>query len=160
MKSFNDLADKFEKMAQNIDKKMIEANEKTAQQVWEDVIENAPMGTGAYIESIQIYPTEIKDNKITTFIGSNLTVGPTKWTGGAEYNLGYLLENGTFEHAIPNAFGKGFYYGYIDANGRFHKGTLDKDWHPGSVAIPHYSIALIKNKKLFKDNIKLAWRDK
>ena len=89
-----------------------------------------------------------------------MQVGPTKWTGGKVYNLGYLLENGTFEHAIPNAFGRGFTYGYTDTMGRYHKGTLDKDWHPGTIAQPHYALALEKNRKLYKDNIKVAWRSK
>ena len=130
------------------------------QTLWEDVIENAPVKTGDYIASINIDETKKEGNVISTFIGSDMSVGPTKWTGGKIYNLGYLLENGTFQHAIPNAFGKGFYYGYTDAMGRYHKGTLDKDWHPGTIAQPHYELALIKNKKLYKDNIKIAWRSK
>lgn len=158
MKSLDDLIKKFEKWQKDIDNEVMEAQEKTSQQVWEDVISYAPVKTGEYISSIQI-DRPVKDgNEIKTFIGSDLQVGPTKWTGGKMYNLGYLLENGTFEHAIPNAFGRGFTYGYTDAMGRYHKGTLDKDWHPGTLAQPHYSLALEKNRKLYKDNIKISWR--
>ena len=170
MKSLNDLADLLEKKAREIDKKVIEAHEKTSMQVYTDIITNAPQGeTGNYVNSIEIDETKVEDGKISTFIGSSLLVGPTIWgnfegignnPAGSYYNLGYLLENGTFNHAIPNAFDYGFYYGHTDEKGVFHKGTLDRDWHPGSIAIPHYSIALEKNKKLFKDNIKLAWRGK
>lgn len=160
MKSLDDLVKKLEKMANDVDKRVMEAQEKTAQQIWEDVIENAPEATGNYISSIEIEGPIKEGNSIKSFVGSGLQVGPTKWTGGNYYNLGYLLEHGTFEHAIPNAFNKGFYYGYTDEKGIFHKGTLDKDWHPGTIAQPHYAIALQKNKKLFKDNIKLAWREK
>lgn len=169
MKTLNDLADMLEKKAHQIDEKVIKAQEKTAKQIYNTVIENAPRGTGNYIESIKIDPTIIENGIIKTFIGSGLMVGPTKWgsvdgsennPAGTRYNLGYLLEHGTLEHAIPNAFNKGFYYGYVDEGGVFHKGTLDKNWHPGGTARPHYYFALIENKKNYKDNIKMAWRGK
>lgn len=158
MKTLNNLADFLEKKADNIDKVFVKINDIVAKKVYNDIIQNAPMGKRVYRASIKIYPTTIENSRITTFIGSDLLVGPTKWTGGNVYNLGYLLEHGTFEHAIPNAWGKGFYYGYTDEKGVFHKGTLDKDWHPGSIAQPHYQIALEKNKKFYKDNIKISWR--
>ena len=157
MKSFSFLADKLEEMANKIDERVEKKLIKTADQICEDVKSYAP-GNGTYRESIKVYPIEKTNDGMKVFIGSNMIVGPTKWTGGRTYNLGYLLEHGTFEHAIPNAFGWGFYYGFTDRNGRFHKGTLDKDWHPGSIAIPHYSLALEKNKKLIKDSIKETWR--
>ena len=161
MKTFNDLADFIEKKANSIDKLVIKANDIVAKKVYNDILQNAPTGaTNSYRESIRIYPTEVKNNVISTFIGSDLCVGPTKWTGSKMYNLGYLLEHGTTEHAIPNAFDYGFYYGFTDMHGRYHKGTLDKDWHPGTIAQPHYAIALEKNKKFYKDNIRLAWREK
>lgn len=160
MKSFSFLADKLDKMANKFDERLEKNLEKASQQIWEDVISNCNFknDTGEYISSIRIYPIEKTNDGMKVFIGSDMTVGPTKWTGGRVFNLGYLLEHGTFEHAIPNAFGWGFYYGFTDRNGRFHKGTLDKNWHPGSIAIPHYSLALEKNKKLIKGTIKETWR--
>lgn len=160
MKTLDDLIKQFEKWQKDIDNQIMEAQENTAKQIWEDVISNCNFknDTGQYISSIRIDGPTKEKNEIKTFIGSDMIVGPTKWTMGKSYNLGYLLEHGTFEHAIPNAFGKGFYYGFTDKKGVFHKGTLDRDWHPGSIATPHYSIALLKNKKLYKDNIKIAWR--
>jgi len=169
MKSINDLADMLDKWANKLDERAEKGLEKTAEQVWQDVIENAPMGTGNYVSSIKIYPMEKKNDELSIFIGSDLMVGPTKWgnidnsknaPAGTMYNLGYLLENGTFEHAIPNAFGYGFYHSFTDKNGRFHKGTLDTDWHPGTTAQPHYSLAIEKNKKFFRDNImkEVTWR--
>jgi len=159
MKTLNDLANFIDKKVNNIDKVVAKVQEKIAQNTCDDIKELAP-GNGTYRDSIKVYPSEIKDGVITTFVGSDMTVGPTKWTGGVSYNLGYLLEHGTTQHAIPNAFDYGFYYGFTDASGRFHKGTLDPDWHPGTIAQPHYAIALEKNKKLYKDNIHYAWRDK
>lgn len=167
MKTLNNLADFLEKKADNIDKVFVKINDIVAKKVYNDIIQNAPMGKGVYRASIKIYPTTIENSRITTFIGSDLLVGPTIWgnymgcgnaPGGTYYNLAYLLEHGTTEHAIPNAFNRGFYYGYTDEDGVFHKGTLDKDWHPGSIAQPHYRIALEKNKKFYKDNIKISWR--
>lgn len=153
MKSLNDLVKRLEQWEKDIDNQVMEAQRQTAEQVWEDVVSYAPVKNGDYIASINIDETQKEGHTISTFIGSDMKVGPTKWTGGKTYLLGYLLENGTFEHAIPNAFGRGFTYGYTDAMGRYHKGTLDKDWHPGTLAQPHYELALIKNKKLYKDNI-------
>lgn len=158
MRSFEYLANKLDKWADKFDEKTEKGLLKTAETIQQDIKMYAPMNTGAYRDSIEIFPIERTPESVKVFIGSNLTVGPTKWTGGRRYNLGYLLEHGTTEHAIPNAFGLGFYYGFTDKHGRFHKGTLDKDWHPGSIAIPHYSLALEKNKKLLKDNIREAWR--
>lgn len=160
MKTLDDLADFIERKANNIDRFVAKVEQKVAEKIKDDIIVNAPYKTGAYVNSIQIYPTEIENNRITTFIGSDLTVGPTKWTGAKLYNLGFLLEHGTFQHAIPNAWGKGFYYGYTDESGRFHKGTLDENWHPGTIAQPHYRLALEKNKKLFIGNMKLIWRER
>ena len=169
MKSFNDLATKLEEKANNFVNNQVEkALQKTAQNIYDDVVSLAP-GNGPYKESIKIYPIEKDNEKMSIFIGSDLMVGPTIWgsvdgsknnPAGTKYNLGYLLEHGTYEHAIPNAFGYGFYWGFTTKDGTFHKGTLDENWHPGTLAQPHYSIALEKNKRLLIDNIKLAWREK
>lgn len=169
MKSLDDLVIRLNKWQKNINNNVMEKQHETAEIIKSDIISYAPHKSGEYINSIDVDETNIKGNIITTIIGSDLLVGPTIWgnfegignnPAGTYYNLGYLLEHGTLEHAIPNAWNKGFYYGFTDAKGKFHKGTLDRNWHPGTVAIPHYSLALIKNKKLYKDNIKLAWRMK
>ena len=73
---------------------------------------------------------------------------------GNVYNLGYLLENGTMQHAIPNAFGLGYTYGYVDINGVRHKGTMDKDWHPGFAPLPHFIPALLDNKENYNKALK------
>lgn len=177
MKSINSLAEMLDKWADKIDEKAQKGLEKTAEHVWEDVVENAPMGTGNYVSSIRIYPIEKKDDELSIFIGSDLMVGPTihgpsiepgnpgkgmskNAPAGTMYNLGYLLEHGTYEHAIPNAFGLGNYWSFTSKDGTFHKGTLESDFHPGTIAQPHYSLAIEKNKKLFKDNIlkEVTWR--
>lgn len=158
MKNIIDLSSDIEHKADIIDKIVAKAQRIVANKLCNDIKSLAPTKTGEYRDSIKVSPTTIENNVIKTFVGTDFTVGPTKWTGGVLYNLGYLLEHGTYEHAIPNAFGYGFYYGFTDMHGRFHKGTLDPDWHPGTIAQPHFSIALEKNKKFYKDKIKEVWR--
>jgi len=155
MKSFNSLADKLNKWANNIDKKVEDGLNKSAQQIWEDIIANAPIGTGNYISSIQIYPIEKTNDKMSIFIGSGLLVGPTKKArnNGNYYNLGYLLEHGTKPHNIFPVDSEYLVF-TIDDKKIFTKHV----WHPGTIAQPHYSLALEKNKKLIKDNIDLTWR--
>lgn len=153
MKTFDDLSKVFEKMARNIDKKVMEAQEKTALQIYEDVITNAPVGdTGNYIESIRIEGPKEENGVISTFIGSALMVGPTK-SKGKSYNLGYLLEHGTNPHDIYPVDSE-FLVFDIDGKTIFTKHV----WHPGTAEQPHYSLAIQKNKKFYKDNIKLSWR--
>ena len=154
MKSLDDLVKRFEKWSKDIDKQVMEAQEKTAQQIWEDVIDNAPIKTGDYIASITIEGPSQVDGSISTFIGSDLMVGPAKSTDKS-YNLGYLLEHGTLPHAIPNAFDWGRIYGFDSEQ---YARTLRYNWHPGMYAHPHYQLALVKNKKLYKDNIRIGWR--
>ena len=176
MKTINDLSNMLDKWANKIDERAEKGLEKTAQQVYQDIIQLAP-GNGPYKQSIEIYPIEKQNDKMSVFIGSDLMVGPTihgpseepgnsgkgmskNAPAGTKYNLGYLLEHGTYEHAIPNAFGLGNYWSFTSKNGEFHKGTLESDFHPGTLAQPHYSLAIEKNKKLFRDNIikEVTWR--
>lgn len=149
-----DISVKLDKLT----KKLVEAQRNTAEQIQSDVKMYAPHKTGVYEESIKVEDTIIKNGKMTTFIGSDLLTSVAKWTGN-QFNLGFLLEHGTGEHAIPNAFGFGYYYGYTDANGVFHKGTLDKDWHPGFAPFPHYFPALEDNKDYYKEQIKKAIKE-
>lgn len=137
----------------NIDKALIpqlqEAQRETAKQIESDVKASAPVGTGEYQNSISAKKTETTKNGIKTRITSDLIVGPAKSTGKS-YLLGSLLENGTSNHAIPNAFDWGRIYGYDSEQ---YKRTLDPNWHPGFIAMPHWVPALDKNKKLYTDNI-------
>lgn len=166
MKSLDKLADVIDQLGDKIEKRTIKGLEKSAQQIYEDVVELAP-GNGDYKSSIKIYPTQKENNTYSILIGTDMQVGPTihgsvkgsnNAPKGTTYNLGYLLEHGTYEHAIPNAFGYGFYFGFTTKDGKFHKGTLDDSWHPGSIARPHFSLALEKNKKLIKKYIVEEWR--
>lgn len=154
MKTLDDLVKRFEQWSKDIDNQIMDVQRETAQNIWEDVIANAPINTGNYIRSIEIEGPVKEGNEIKTFIGSGLTVESKE---GKQYNLGYLIEHGTLPHAIPNAFNWGEKYGYDSEQ---YARTLRYNWHPGTYANPHYRIALEKNRKLYKDNIKRAWRSK
>lgn len=129
--------------------KLINAQRETAEQIETDVKNSAPVGTGAYRDSIKVSETYLDRDTISTKITTNLVVGPAKSTGKS-YLLGQLLEHGTSHHAIPNAFGWGDIFGY---NSFMYQATLNPYWHPGFTAMPHFQPALNKNKKLYRDNI-------
>ena len=153
MRNINDLSNEIERIRKNIIKDLIKVQKETAKSICEDAKTFAP-GKGPYKESIKVSETEIKNNKITTKITTDLTVEAK--SNGNFYNLGYLLENGTMQHAIPNAFGLGYTYGYVDRYGTRHKGTLDKDWHPGFAPLPHFIPALLLNKEKYNIAIQNA----
>lgn len=149
MKDITELSLFFESIEKDLIPKLEEAQKETAKQIEEDVKLSAPVGTGKYKNSINVKDTETDDNSIKTRITSNLIVGPAKSTGKS-YLLGALLENGTSNHAIPNAFNWGVIFGYDSPQ---YKMTLDPNWHPGFVAMPHWIPALSKNEKLYLENI-------
>ena len=135
---------------------IVEEQRNTAEKIWEDIIEIAPYKNGDYISSIQISETKVEGNTISTSVYSDATV---KTLSGAEYNLGKILEYGTAQHAIPNAWGKGYTFGYVGKDGKYHKGTMDPDWHPGSISQPHFLPSLLKNDALYLDNIRKAVKE-
>lgn len=152
MKLFENLSKDIENITNNMVKELEKSQKEIAIKIWEDVIDNAPYKEGNYVASIDITPTTYENGVIKTFIGSDLTVTSK---AGKSYNLGYLLEHGTLNHAIPNAFNWGVIFGFDSEQ---YARTCKDDWHPGSIAIPHYKLALEKNKELYKGKIKLAFK--
>ena len=136
--------------------KLIEAQSNTGYVVQQDAKFFAPINTGEYKQSIKLGKTKYDGATITTDVYTDATV-ETK--AGIVYNLGYLLENGTLQHAIPNAWGKGYTFGYTDDKGVYHKGTMDPDWHPGTPEQPHMIPALQRNVRLYKANIRKAMKE-
>lgn len=154
MKTFDDLLKDLNSYKKNVEKELTNALNETAEQVEEDVKDYAPYNSGDYVESIKKDEVEKTRNGLSVYIYTDKTVTAlyTKKT----YVLGQLLEYGTGEHFIPNAFGRGYTHGYMGSDGKWHKGTMDKDWHPGFVAIEHWHPALDKNKELFNRKISEA----
>ena len=143
MKPIKYLIPDFEKFQKDIVGQLARAQRNTAERIWEHLTVNANMKTGAFIASIEIGNTEQNGGKITTFIGSDLTVTSK---AGDSYNLGRLLETGTMPHAIPNAFGYGEWFG------------IDPNFHPGMRAYNNYRNALNDNIATYKDEIRKAVR--
>ena len=114
MKAIANLGVDLERFSKKLENNLKQAQRNTAERIWENLVENSNMRTGAYIASIQIDDTKQEGNMISTFIGSSMQVTSK---AGDSYNLGQLLETGTMPHAIPNAFGWGEDFG-IDPN--FH----------------------------------------
>lgn len=150
MKDISFLSKDFEKAMVKLKKEIVVAQKNTAEKILQDTKQLAP-GNGMYRETIHITPVKKDNQNLEIGIVSNLTV--TAKSNGNTYNLGFLLENGTGMHAIPNAFGWGDIFGYDSA---MYKRTLRPDWHPGFEAIPHFTPALNKNKKLYKEEIAKA----
>lgn len=144
MRDISEINKQLERIRRTIIAEVIEVQRKTAESICEDAKTFAP-GKGPYKDTIRVKDTEVNKGIISTEIITDLTVEAK--SNGNIYNLGYLLENGTLEHAIPNAFGLGYFYGYVDRYGYRHKGTLDKDWHPGFRPLPHFIPALLLNKE-------------
>ena len=151
MKDISKLSAYLDKFTKQVIENVTKAQQETAQKVWEDVVNNAPMDTGNYVSSIQVSPTEKKGNTIRTEIYTDATVSTL---GGKTYNLGYLLENGTSPHLIEPVNAKMLHF-IIGGQDIFAKRVN----HPGTVAQPHFKPALEKNESLYKENIARAVKE-
>lgn len=153
MKDFSKLAEYLGRIPEKVIPKVIKAQKDTAKIIQQDIKSLAPFDTGQYEDSIKVYPTEVTRDKISTEIATEEVV-VTK--DGNVYNLGMLLETGTDPHAIPNAFGWGDIYGY---ESEMYKRTLEDNWHPGTIAQPHFKPGLEKNEGTYKENIRKAIKE-
>lgn len=122
--------------------KLVEAQQKTAQKVWEDIVKDAPIKTGQYVSSIKIGATQVIEDKITTKIYTDMNV---ETIDGKRYNLGRLLENGTKSHKIVAVRSN------VLSDGVNFFGKVVN--HPGTVAQPHFQPSLQKNKFYYKKEI-------
>lgn len=148
MKPLKELNVYLWKIEKNIQKDLIEAQRKTAESICEDAKDLAPKNTGEYAKSIHVTETEVQGKNISTSIATDVIVANKM--DNKEYNLGQLLEEGTGEHSIPNAFNWGVIYGF---DSEMYKRTLTLDWHPGFSPIPHFQPALWLNVDVYWDNI-------
>ena len=146
MKDISNLEKEWDKIEKQLVPRLVNMQRKVADFICSDVQGLAP-GSGDYADSIKVGETTIENNIIETPVESDMVVVSK---AGTEYNLGYLLENGTLEHAIPNAFNWGVIYGFKSEK---YKRTLQPDWHPGFKEIPHYYPALNLNKALYDKKI-------
>lgn len=143
MKLVAQISGDLDKFTKRLENNLKDAQRETAERIWEHLVTNANMKTGAFIASIEIDETQQNGDKISTFVGSRLQVTSK---AGDSYNLGALLETGTMSHAIPNAFGFGEWFG------------IDPNFHPGMRAYNNYRNALNDNIETYKENIGKAIR--
>lgn len=151
MKNIRSINVDLDKYTNNVINNLAKAQRNTAENIWESLSENANMDTGAFISSIKIEDTQITEERIKTFIGSDLQVVDSN---GQSYNLGFLLENGTMPHTIVPVNGE---YLVFEKDGKTIFTKLVH--HPGMRAYNNYKNALNSNLSTYKANIKKAMRD-
>lgn len=155
MKSIDRLSEELNVWTKKLEQKLIKAQQDTAKQVFNDVLNNTPIRTGVYATSIKIGETEVKDGTITTSVFSDLLVGGPnpKW---AKVPLGALIEWGTgIEGSNTNTYPHGYGYRltpwcYYDEYYHMYVTTT------GMIARPHFQPALLKNKEVYIENIRKA----
>ena len=151
MKNIRSINIDLDKYSKNVINNLAKAQRNTAEDIWEYLFENANMDTGTFISSIEIEDTQITEDSIKTFIGSDLKVVDSN---GQSYNLGFLLENGTMPHTIVPVNGE---YLVFEKDGKTIFTKLVH--HPGMRAYNNYKNALNSNIRAYKANIKKAMRD-
>lgn len=159
MKPISELSTSLKKWEEKLEKKLVIAQRNTAKKIWEDTIELAPTRSGVYISSIQVSSTFVDNKKIYTKVFSDLLVGGDnpKW---AKVPLGALLEWGTgIKGSTTNTYPHGYSYRltpwcYYD--NYLHMFVTTE----GMIARPHFHPSLVKNKQLYKEEIRKALKQK
>lgn len=154
MKDINKLSQDISKWANRIDDKIVNAVEETAQDVYNDIMELAPVNTGKYKQSIKIDDIKKDNNKVSIEIYTDMVLESKLLH--KRYNLGKLLENGTNPHLILPVEPDGVLH-FIDSEGNDVFTRLVQ--HPGTKEQPHFSPALRKNRRNFKKKLKLAIKE-
>lgn len=116
MKKIKEFGKDLSKFEQKLIKKLMKAQDETAEQMKKDVIEKLGFSSGKYINSIQKGETEYKNNSIKTEIFTDL-----KSKDG--YLIGRMIENGTGIYALEPHIGhtktfhvSGYQYWYVPAD--------------------------------------------
>ena len=155
MKDISKLSQDISKWANRIDEKVVQAVEDTAKDVYNDIMNLAPVGeTGRYKESIKIDNIKRDNNKVSIEIYTDMVLESKLLH--KRYNLGRLLENGTNPHLILPVEPDGVLH-FIDKEGNDVFTRLVQ--HPGTKEQPHFSPALRKNRRNFKKKLKLAIKE-
>lgn len=135
-------------LKQELHSKVINVVNQVLEEAQQELQATAPKDTGFYASNMKVERAEKKGSIIQGRVYNDSTVY-TK--DGKEYSLGEILENGTPPHAIPNAFGWGYIYGFESP--QYYR-TLESDWHPGTLPQPHwqpvYDKSVIKLERLLK----------
>jgi len=151
MKDIASLSVDISKYGERVIDNLIKAQRETAKDLLKDVKVRAPVNTGAYRDSIQMSETTFDGNVIRTSVYTDATVVDS---AGRAYNLGELIEYGTRPHLIE------------PVREQYLKFTIDGKtiyashvFHPGTVANPHFKLALEGIKPLYEFNIRKALKE-
>ena len=151
MKNIESLSVDISKYGERVIDNLIKAQRETAKDLLKDVKAQAPVDTGAYRDSIQMSETTYDGNTIRTSVYTDATVMDSV---GRTYNLGDLIEYGTRPHLIEPARKQVLKF-TINGQTIFASHVF----HPGTVANPHFQLALQKNIPLYHFNIRKALKE-
>lgn len=139
------------KMSNRVIKRVMEAQQTACQKICEDIKRGAPVDTGAYRDSIKVSKTYINQGKIITRIYSNMVLGGDNPTW-QNFPLAKIIEHGTKPHWITPRNPEGVLRWEDDDGVHFAKYV----WHPGTIANPHWSNAIVRNNDYYKRQIRKA----
>lgn len=166
MKKVSQLVSDLDKFERKLERNLIEAQNKTAVKIKEDVIKNLNVSKGKYISSIKKSDTKVEGGTIKTSVYTDL-----KSKDG--HLIGRMIENGTGIYALEPHIGhtktffeSQFQYWYVPAedvdrpigkaimiNGQ--EFYIAKAQRPK----PHWKTALDMNEETYKENIRQAIRE-
>jgi len=154
MRDIGELSAYLNKFTSKVVENVTKAQKETAKKIQEDakdIISSKINSGGTYVNSIKVSDTKKESNAITTKIYTDATVSTL---GGATYNLGYLLENGTSPHLIEPLNSSVLRF-EINGETIFAK----RVHHPGTIAREHFKPALEQNEYVYLENIEKAIRE-
>lgn len=142
------------KMSNRVIKRVTEAQQEACQKICEDIKRGAPVNTGAYRDSIKVSKTYINQGKISTRIYSTMTLGQ-RYGGNPTWDsvpLAYIIEHGTKPHFITPREPDGVLRWEDEDGVHFAKWV----WHTGTIAVPHWSNAIIRSRDYYARMIRKA----
>ena len=150
MKDIQDLSKDLQKWEKELVNNLIEAQDEVANEIWQEIYQNANSNTGQFKLSIYKTPTELNsDGIIETGFGSNDWVISSS---GKMYNLGWLLETGTSPHLIEPVPPNKTLHFVIDGKDVFTKRVN----HPGTIAYNNFENAINNNHEEYRQKLKEA----
>ena len=152
MKRIEQFSVDIDKFSKRMIKRVMEAQQVACQKICDDIKSGAPVNTGAYKNSIKTSKTYVQGKKIVTRIYSNMTLYSdtnNTWNG---VPLAAIIEHGTRPHFIRPHKPDGWLH-WTDEDGEHFARWV---WHPGTVANPHWSNALLRNQEYYKKTIRKA----
>lgn len=143
-------------------KRLVKAQRNTAEKMHQDIKSLAPSNSGEYVSSIKIGDTKFENEKISTYIYTDLT--------SDNHAIGRMIEYGTGIYALQPHIGhtktfieSQYQYWYVPATSVkraigpsiFINGKEFYIAYP-QVAKPHFIPALFSNKQYYKEQIRKA----